>query len=246
MTSHLYLVVMNRIKALLKERKISYAKLSRLTQTPVSTLKKWFAAQDGSLNRVDILCTSLGLSLVQILRSLERMDVQTLEMNPKQQQYFLEDPVAFSIYWHLLYERMHAEEVRLRLQLDPKAYRQKLLRMDRLNLLEVSIHEKVVVTKIQPVRWRWAGPFLEKTLRQWSHATAEDSFSRDKNFILQFFQMSAESGEELRRDLKALEEKYARRTNHELAIGGIQIQKTRFLACLADGSFFPKAKTTAK
>jgi hypothetical protein len=80
---------------------------------------------------------------------------------------------------------------------------------------------------------------MQEIFKSWSTGIVSDSLSsrEPSDLILQFFQISEESEEELRKDLLALEEKYARRTTIELNGAEKKIKKLRFVASLAEGSF---------
>ena len=71
-----YLAVAEVIKAYLKANKISQAQLALRLELPQSTLKKWLNAKDGSVNRLNHICQDLGLSLSEVMKSVEKREVQ--------------------------------------------------------------------------------------------------------------------------------------------------------------------------
>jgi hypothetical protein len=55
--------------------------------------------------------------------------------------------------------------------------------------------------------------------------------------MLQFFQLTPQYEEELKREIALLEEKYARRTILELKNPDQKLKQIRFISALASGSF---------
>lgn len=235
-----YSVIMNQLHALMKKQKMSYGRLSNLIKVPESTLKKWFHAKDGSFNRINVICEALQTSLSEVLESIHIQHVRTFVMGKKQQDYFLKDMTAFKVYWLLVYERLSPTDIEKRLRLNTVELRKYFFKLDLLNLIDVNLKEKVLVPKANPIRWNPKGAFMQKIFKNWSGAIVEESLQskKDSDLILQYFQISEDSEIEFRKDLVALEEKYARRTIQELRSSPQMLKKIRFVAALAQGEFF--------
>lgn len=242
--TNLYQPLVLQLKKILKQRKVSYAKLAKTLGVPESTLKKWFAAKDGSINRLSLVCESLGLNLSQLLQEVERETVQTHTFNKKQQELFLNDPLAFRVFWLLVYERRTAEDVEALLKLTATRLHSYLTKLDRLDLLQLTSKGKVVLPKAFPLRWNWRGDFLERALARWSEVIVKNAYleqqhetSANQNLTLQYFQLTQQSEFELREDLRNLEEKYARRTIHELLLGDPELRRMGFVCAISKKKF---------
>ncbi len=234
-----YDAVMKALKNILRVQKISYAHLAKRIDVPEDTLKKWFTAEDGAYSRISLICQASGVSFPELLGDLERQNVEIYEMAEKQQSYFSKDYQAFKVYWLLVYERLSADSIQTMLELDPREFKKILFQLDRLKLIELGPYEKVVIPKVVPIHWSPKGVFMRKVFTDWSRGVVEKSISskRGDDIILQYFQISLESENELREDLKKLEEKYARRTAREMGGRGFEVKKMRFLCALAEGGY---------
>lgn len=235
-----YPLIMNHFKVLMKSQKVSYSRLAVLVKTPESTVKKWFLADDGTLKRINLICRALGTTLEEVLKIINKETVRTIKMGKQQQEHFLNDPRCFEVYWLLVYERCSPVEIESLLKLTQAEVRKYLLKLDRFKLIEYSIKEKALVPKAIPVRWNSDGPFMQKIFRDWSKGIIEESLNQtaSSNLILQYFQISADSEIELKKDLLALEEKYARRTIRELSsLKRPNVKNLRFVSALVEGSF---------
>lgn len=234
-----YPAVMQEIKKQLKRSKVSYARLAGLLDIPESTLKKWFTAKDGSFGRITQLCDVLGIQVHALIKAVEEQRVLTLSFSTAQQNLFSKDLNSFKVYWLLVYERMDEENIRKVTGLKLNEYKALLYKLDKVNLIQVGKEDKVKVPKMKPVRWNFEGPFMEKLLAQWSSRLHSDAMEKKtfSRLILQFFQLSPESAAEFKKDMEALEEKYARRTILELSTYPGQRKQIRYLCTTAEGSF---------
>lgn len=230
----LYPRAMRHLKAQLKSRRVSQHEFARTLGVPESTLKKWLNADDGSLERVHRLCEALGLSIGDLFKSLERAETQTFRFSDSQQSYFLENPSAFALFWRLVYERRPFDEAARLAGLKTAAARAVVYRLDRLGLLEARSDDQIVLPRLRPVRWAPKGRFMERLYRDWTMAVVSRCLG-DGSAILQYFQLTPESAEELRRDLRRLEEKFSRKTIEDLSLGTERVRGIRFAAGLAEG-----------
>jgi hypothetical protein len=234
-----YADMMNAFKKLMKTRKLGYARLGASLKIPESTLKKWFTAKDGSWERIAKIAGALGISMTDLIKSVENTRVTTLTVPAKVQAWFQADAVGFKVYWMLVYERTHPDEIKSRLRLTSPQLKSYLLKLDRLGLIDFTEKEQPLLPALRPVRWSPEGMFVKTQFRDWSLGVLKAALqSPERNFILQHFQLSDASSKELCEDIKKLEEKFARRTIFELNDPETTTHRIRFLNCVADGGFF--------
>lgn len=234
-----YKAVMSFLREVLRERKISYLQLSDLIQVPESTLKKWFISEDGTFNRVNIICNALGITLNDVLIALDQKTVITFRINKKAQDYFMKDRMTFAVYWLLVYERLSQDEIMECLQITDKNLKKSLLKLDRLNLITLEPGDRVKIPKVTPVRWSQDGDFMQMIFKEWSHEILTECLTgkTKTHLFLQYFQLTKESMEEFKRDVHLLEEKYARRTVQEMTVQKGKLKKVRFVLGTAEGPF---------
>lgn len=234
-----YKIVMSELKKRIRRMKVSYSRLAKLLDVPESTLKKWFNASDGSFNRITMICEALGLPLEVVLKSIQDQKVQTILMRKEQQSLFLSNRNAFDAFWLLVYERKQVPEVMKQLNLSSQVMKSILLKLDKVGLIQLGVNDEVKVPRLRPVQWEFKGPFLEGLREEWSKGVLKDSLreSKDARHELQFFQLSEDSSDEFFKELRALEDKFARRTILELGADGRKLKQIRYLSLTAVGSF---------
>lgn len=234
-----YSLVMAELKKSLKRQNTSYAELARQLNVPESTLKKWFNAKDGSFNRIDMICEAMGLSIFGVIRNAEEQNVQTFTFSDPQQKYFLKDKEAFAIYWLIVYERLSTTQVMEKLGVEKSVLNKALLRLDKIGLVQLGADDNLRIPKMRPIRWKFEGDFMIELLREWVTDVFADNLAnkKDSMMMLQFFQLTPQYEEELRREVALLEEKYARRTILEMKNPEQKLKQVRFISAIASGSF---------
>ena len=233
-----YRLIMQQLKSSLKKQHLSYARLAQILNVPESTLKKWFVAEDGPFNRINLICEALGLSVYAVIKSAEEQSIQTFTFSKTQQDFFLKDRTTFNVYWLLVYERLDEKSIQKQLGLSPLEFKKSLLKLDKNELIQLGLKDSIRLPRMRPVKWKFEGRFMEELFLEWTNKLIEDnSRNEDTNPLLQYFQLSSASEEEFKKDLEALEEKYARRTIIELNDPSKKLKKIRYFSTHAPGSF---------
>jgi hypothetical protein len=114
-----------------------------------------------------------------------------------------------------------------------------LLRLDKLNLIIVGARDVVKLPRMRPIRWQFSGLFMEKIQEKWTRDLLRDANSTgdSSRSVLQFYQLTEEALVEFHKDVRALEERYARRTIMELNGPKKELRLVRYLSAVAEGSF---------
>ncbi len=224
---------MIELKRQLKYLQVSYSDLARTLDVPESTLKKWFNTEDGSFNRITLICEALGIPLGILLKSIEDQNIKTFTFTKEQQTLFSANRKVFDVYWLLVYERKEPSEINEYLKIGPTEMKNILLKLDKVRLLKFGENDKVKIPNMRPIQWDFQGNFMKSLKSEWTERILKDP----SRIVIQFFQLTSKSIEELDRDLLALEEKYARRTIIELSDVTKKRKQVRYLSAQALNSF---------
>lgn len=237
-----YTHIMEQLKRILRKQGATYATLAKSLDVPESTIKKWFTSKDGSFERISRISEALGISIAHLMKGLEEESVKTFSFTSSQQQYFFKDPLAFKVFWLLVYQRKTPKEIQLQFELAEKDLQKILLRLDKLNLIIVGAHDVLKLPRMRPIRWQFSGLFMEKIQEEWTKELLQDSLvaSDSSRSVLQFYQLSEDALSEFHKDVRALEERYARRTIMELNGPKKELRLVRYLSAVAEGSFIKK------
>lgn len=236
-----YRHVMGKLKAVLKARRITYAQLADRVGLSESGLKKTLNAPDGSFERVTVICRELGVSVADILEQ-KALEIYPVSFTPPQQELFLKNPIAFEVFWKLVYERRPLEQVVAGRKLDPRETTRILRALDTLDLIQWKPGGKVRVPAVVPVSWVGDGPFLRKIFREWSHRFIDMMVGPEPHphrfFLFRYLQMTEETYRDLLKAQADLELDFLRRSIQEMQMGFTTLKHVRWLAAIDDKSFY--------
>lgn len=233
--------VMSKVKALLKARKITYIQLASRLGLSESGLKKVLNARDGSFERITEISRELGVALSDLLEE-KSSEIYPVSFTPAQQELFLKTPLAFEVFWKLVYERRTLEAITTAKKMEPKEIAKILRALDSLDLVQWKPGGKVRVPDVVPVSWVGDGPFLRKIFREWSHrfidTMAGPERHPDRCFFFRYLQMTEETYRDLLKAQADLELEYLKRSVREMQMGFTTLRHVRWLAAIDDKSFY--------
>ena len=222
----------SRIKRHLKDQKIHYSQLADFLKMSESGLKKFFAGEDGSFQRLAQIAAQLGLRMSDLVDPAD--PELRFEFTGPQQEAFLQDPSLFELYWRLVYQR----EAPPTEASGPENVR-KLRKLDALRLLKLMPNGRVRVPKVQPVSWKYEGEFVKTLFRKWSTDLLSSTMGKTDErrfFTLRYFQMSERSFQEFRQSFAELEREFLNRAVREMRTARGPLTHTRFMICMDDRS----------
>jgi transcriptional regulator with XRE-family HTH domain len=146
------------VKAVLKLRSVTYAKLAARIGLSEASVKRVLSRGTLSLRRLEQICDAIGTSVpevVQLLRgsSVERAEMLTLD----QEKALAADPKLFVCY-HLVANGRSNREIETELRVAPRAVQQWLARLKTLQLVTLTAGARARAKATVAVRWRADGP----------------------------------------------------------------------------------------
>ncbi len=233
--------ILSAIKIALKNNGMTYRDLGEKLNIPESTIKKMFIAKDWPYRRLQDVCAVLNLDLADLLESVRRRKVTNVVFTPKQEDLFRTQPLAFKLYWWLVYERLPLAKFESQFHLSTQESFHLLVQLDKHELIELHPNNVIRVPDIQPARWQTSGPFITEQKQQWAVQTIKDaarSTDADSDrLIVQYFRLSPDSFNELQNAIRELEQEFARRTARDLSLHGKDLIRVRMALGVAEGSF---------
>lgn len=239
-----YRIAITTLKKVLKERGLTYRELGDGIGLSESGVKKIFAAQDGSFQRLVEICRFIGVSLMEIINDEQVIDVS---FSQEQQKSLSEDPMLFYFYWQLVYERRPIAFAKQFFKLsDSDAFRL-LRKLDVLNLIKLLPGDRIRLPSVKAVRWTGDGKFVQKIYRSWSRLLVDNVTKPNRAegdfFLLRYLQMKKGTYAEFIAAIKALEDEFVRRSIYEMRIESNNLEHVRWLVALDNRSFVDGIQT---
>ncbi|MEM7366058.1 MAG: helix-turn-helix transcriptional regulator [Pseudomonadota bacterium] len=162
--------LVNALKRLLRGAGLTYADVARHMSVSESTVKRWFAERNFSLQRVDAFCELLGLEWHDIIQQSQSDSVLIGELSLEQEQALVED-ARLLLVGYLLLQRWSADQILARYDVGEHELTQLLAQLDRLRIIELQPGNRVRTLVAPNFRWRNGGP-----LEQLFESRVRDSF----------------------------------------------------------------------
>ena len=134
--------LVNALKRLLKGAGMTYADVAVHLSVSESTVKRWFADRNFSLQRVDAICELLGVEWHDVIQQSQRDSVLITELSLEQEQALVED-VRLLLVGYLLLQRWSADQILARYDVGEHELTRLLARLDRLRIIELQPGNRV-------------------------------------------------------------------------------------------------------
>ncbi len=165
-------MVLQVLRAELRAAGITYKVLAQRIRMSESSVKRIFAQKDMSLSRLAQICKSAGIALEDVLRQAADTTPQADTLTLAQEKSVVADPMLLLVaicclgHWSLeqiveTYNLSEAECIR------------KLVRLDRLELIELKPMNRYRLRVSAAFRWRADGPVQQ----YFRHAVVQDYFT---------------------------------------------------------------------
>lgn len=192
------------VKGLLKQQHITYSALASELQMSEANVKRMFAKQAFSLQRLEQICDVLKLSMSDLFLHLERQKEQITTLTKEQEQQLVKD-IELLLVAVCVRDAWTMEEILEHYQIEEHRCIQLLARLDKLKMIELLPGNQYRLLVAQDFKWLPDGP-LERYI---SHYVLKDflaaRFKEEESF--RFYMpgtYSVTSVETLRRRLEEL------------------------------------------
>jgi len=156
--------VASTLKQLLKQQKITYRMIALELKMSEANIKRVFATNNFSLERLEKICNVINLSLSDLFSLSEKQQQQLTELTLEQEQELIENPklllvaVCVRDYWRF-------EEITKHYNIDVHECIRLMAKLDKIKLIQLLPDNNYKLLIAQDFRWIKNGPlerFMEK------------------------------------------------------------------------------------
>ena len=155
MTLRLQLV--DALKRVLKSQGLTYANLAERIGMSEASVKRMFSEQSIRLERLEQICEALDMGLAELAAEAEQRRPALAELSEAQEQALVDDPLLM-LALYLAVNRWTQEEVLARYQISLPEWTGRLVKLDRLGIIELLPGNRARVLTACNFRWRTDGP----------------------------------------------------------------------------------------
>lgn len=150
-------LIVSELKRALREGGHTYAAVAEHLQLSLASVKRLFATEDFTLQRVDQICDLLGLELPIILERAQNQRAPTNQLSASQEKEIVSDPGLFLIAW-LTLSRTPFDEIVNNYKFTALEVQRYLIKLDRLKIIELQPGNRARLLVSRRFSWRRGGP----------------------------------------------------------------------------------------
>lgn len=169
------------LKRLLKSRGRTYAEAATVLELSEASVKRLFAGSELSLERLERLCDWIGVDILDVVEQARSEQPSLTHLTPEQERELLADP-ALLLTSFLVLNRWTEAEILETFRFTKPELTLKLIRLERLGLIEVLPFERIKLRTARNFSWRKDGPiqryFAERVMPEFMATRFEDPGER--------------------------------------------------------------------
>ncbi len=196
------------LKRALKQSGLTYAEVGRQLDVSESSVKRWFAEEKLSLQRIDAVCHLLDIDYQDLLQLGQQEEGVLDQLTEDQEQQIVND-TRLLLVGYLLLQRWTPQQIIRRYEINEREMTQLLTRLDRLGIIELLPGNRVRTLVTPNFRWRTGGPiqrYFEASVRKDFFDSHFDLPGESQQFL--YGMLSEDSIEQLNRRISHLVEDY--------------------------------------
>jgi transcriptional regulator with XRE-family HTH domain len=161
-------LLVTELKRYLKAQGITYAELGSRLDLSESTVKRLFAQQSFTLQRLEQICHLLGLEVTDLVELMNERREFLTELTPEQETALLADPKLL-LMMYLLINGWPLTEIVAKFTIETDEAERLLIRLHRARIIELLPFNRVKLLTARNFTWRKNGPvqkFFESEVQQ--------------------------------------------------------------------------------
>ena len=206
------------LKKALKQHGITYAAVAAHLQLTETSVKRLFSQQQLSLQRLEQICQLMDMQLTDLLHMLHQQQTMLSQLSYQQEEEITADLALFMVAVAVL-NRWSMQDIIEWYNITETDCLQKLIRLDRLKLIELLPHNKIKLRVAANFSWRANGPiqrfFKQNLAQEYFKAGFESS---EECLIVLNGMLSVTSNLEFQRKLKRLAAEFAELNRQDSAL----------------------------
>ncbi|MBV8622619.1 MAG: helix-turn-helix transcriptional regulator [Herbaspirillum sp.] len=152
--------LVNALKNVLKARGITYAQLAKSLGLSEASIKRVFAERSFTLERLDQICTLLGMQISDLARMIAAEQPVPTRLTVEQEKKLVADPRLLLVAVHALHQ-WSLEEMVDTFALSRAEVIRQLARLDKLGILDLMPNNRIRVRVSPDFTWLPGGPIQQ-------------------------------------------------------------------------------------
>jgi transcriptional regulator with XRE-family HTH domain len=146
------------LKQVLKSRGVTYAEIARRLGMSEASIKRVFAKESFTLERLDRICQVLGIEITDLAKMVEHESERVVQLTLQQEREIVADPKLLLVAVHAL-NHWTLDEIVAQYTISKTECIRLLARLDRLRILDLLPNNRIRVIVGRNFSWLPDGPF---------------------------------------------------------------------------------------
>ncbi len=169
-------LLVTELKRYLKAQGVTYAALGTKLGLSESSVKRAFARESFSLQRLEQICQLLGLEISDLVELMNERREFLTELTPEQEQALLADPKLL-LMTYLLINGWPLEEIVAKFSIDMPEAERLLIRLHRARIIDLLPFNRIKLLTARNFSWRKDGPVQQFFEREVQHEFLDAPFT---------------------------------------------------------------------
>jgi transcriptional regulator with XRE-family HTH domain len=150
-------ILISQLKKELKKQRLTYQDVASQLGLSEASVKRLFASQQFTLQRLEQVCHMLGIGLAELLMEAEREREKINSLTLEQEQTIVSD-IKLLLVTYLVLNRWTFKEILENYQFSEPELIQLLVRLDRMRIIELLPENRIRLITARDFRWIKHGP----------------------------------------------------------------------------------------
>ncbi|OWY28600.1 helix-turn-helix domain-containing protein [Herbaspirillum robiniae] len=214
--------LVNALKNVLKARGITYAQLSKGLSLSEASIKRVFAERSFTLERLDQICTFLGMQISDLARMISSEEPVPTRLTVEQEKKLVADPLLLLVAVHALHQ-WSLEEMVQTFAISEHECIVQLARLDKLGILDLMPNNRIRVRVSPDFTWLPGGPIQQYFRDQLRNDFFNSHFDRPgEKMIMVSGTLSDDSNAAIQRAMNRLSAEFLAAHHQDLALPLVQ------------------------
>lgn len=210
--------LLTTLKKALKQHGLTYAAVAEHLQLTETSVKRLFSQQQLSLQRLEQICQLMDMQLTDLLQMLHQQQAMVSQLSYQQEEEITADLALLMVTVAVL-NRWSMQDIIEWYNISETDCLKKLIRLDRLKLIELLPHNKIKLRVAANFSWRENGPiqrfFKQHLAQEYFNASFEGS---EECLLVLNGMLTVTSNLEFQRKLKRLAAEFAELNRQDAAL----------------------------
>ena len=162
------------LKRQLKAHGKTYAHVANTLDISEASVKRLFAEQSFSLQRLEVICQSIDLQLTDLFQLMQQEQPQLRQLSDAQEREIVADITLLMVAVNVI-NGLKFDELLSELKLDASQCIQKLAQLDRLKIIDLLPNNRIKLRVAPNFRWLTNGP-----IQRFFHEKVEQYFFQSR------------------------------------------------------------------